>query len=222
MDIVIAGGHGKIALRLARLLAARGDAVRSLIRNPDHAGDIRDVGAEPVVCDLERSTAAEAAEVIAGADAVVFAAGAGPGSGAERKDTVDRAGSVLLADAARRAGVGTFLQVSAMGVDSAPDPGRGEVWAAYIRAKKAAEDDLRGRDDLDWLILRPGLLTDDPGTGTVRLEEPYVGHSAVTRDDVASVLLALLDEPRVRRRTLELVGGATPVTDAVAALVTRA
>jgi uncharacterized protein YbjT (DUF2867 family) len=219
MDIVIAGGHGKIALRLARLLAGRGDTVRSLIRNPGHAGDVRGVGAEPVVCDLERSTVAEVAEVMAGADAVVFAAGAGPGSGAPRKDTVDRAGAVLLADAAERAGVRTFLQVSSMGVEEEPDPSRGEVWAAYIRAKKQAEDDLRARDGLDWLILRPGALTDDPGTGTVRLGPPRVGHSAVTRDDVAAVLLALLDEPRLRRRTLELVGGPTPVIDAVAALV---
>lgn len=218
MNVVIAGGHGKIALRLARLLAARGDTVRSLIRDSDHAHDVRATGAEPVLCDLERATAEEVTGHIAGADAVVFAAGAGPGSGAARKDTVDRAASVLLADAAERAGVRTFLQISAMGVDDPPSPDRGEVWAAYIRAKKEAEDDLRARDGLDWLILRPGRLTDAPGTGAVRLAAPYVGHEEVTRDDVAAVIAALLRAPDVRRRVLELIGGDTPVDEAVAAL----
>ncbi|MBE1535155.1 NAD(P)H-binding protein [Actinomadura algeriensis] len=218
MDVVIAGGHGQIALRLSRLLAARGDTVRGLIRNPDHADDLREAGAEPVVCDLETATADEVAGLLTGADAVVFAAGAGPGSGAARKDTVDRAAAVLAADAAERAGVRDFLQVSAMGADERPDTSRGDVWAAYIRAKGEAEDDLRARDALDWLILRPGRLTDDPGTGLVRLDEPPIGHDAVTRDDVAAVLVALLDEPRVRRRTLDLLNGGTPVGDAVADL----
>jgi uncharacterized protein YbjT (DUF2867 family) len=217
MNVTIAGGHGKIALRLARLLAARGDTVLSLIRNPDHSDDVRATGAGPILCDLERAGTAEVAERIAGADAVVFAAGAGPGSGAGRKETVDRDASVLMADAAERAGVRPFLQISAMGVDTEPAPGRGEVWAAYIRAKKEAEDDLRARG-LDWLILRPGRLTDDPGTGTVTLAEPYVGHEAVTRDDVAAVVAALLDAPGVRHRVLELIGGPTPVDEAVAAL----
>jgi uncharacterized protein YbjT (DUF2867 family) len=218
MDIVIAGGHGQIALRLSRLLTARGDAVRGIIRNPDHAGDVRDTGAEPVVCDLETADAATVAGHLAGADAVVFAAGAGPGSGAARKDTVDRAASVLVADAAERAGVRGFVQISAMGAGEKSAPGRGEVWDAYIRAKGEAEDDLRDRDALDWLILRPGRLTDDPGTGLVRLEEPPIGHDAVTRDDVAAVIVALLDAPGVRRRTLDLLNGGTPIEDAVASL----
>ncbi|MFG2013842.1 NAD(P)H-binding protein [Actinomadura geliboluensis] len=218
MDIVIAGGHGQIALRLSRLLAARGDTVRSIIRNPAHADDVRDAGAEPVVCDLESAGAAEVAGLIAGADAVVFAAGAGPGSGAARKDSVDRAASVLMADAAERAGVRDFVQISAMGAGEKAAPGRDEVWDAYIRAKGEAEDDLRDRDALDWVILRPGRLTDDPGTGLVRLDEPPIGHDAVTRDDVGAVIAALLDDPGVRRRTLDLLNGGTPVEDAVASL----
>ncbi len=218
MDIVIAGGHGKIALRLSRLLAERGDTVRGLIRNPAHAGDVRDAGAEPVVCDLEAAGVEEVAGHLPGADAVVFAAGAGPGSGAARKDTVDRAASVLMADAAERAGVRGFVQISAMGAGDPPDPGRGEVWEAYIRAKGAAEEDLRRRDALDWLILRPGRLTDDPPTGRVHLAEPPIGRGAVTRDDVAAVIVALLDAADVRRRTLDLLNGDTPVADAVAAL----
>ncbi len=218
MDIAIAGGHGQIALRLSRLLAARGDTVRGIIRNPDHAADVREAGAEPVVCDLEAADTDTVAARLAGADAVVFAAGAGPGSGAARKDTVDRAASVLVADAAESAGVRRFVQISAMGAGEKPAPGRGEVWEAYIRAKGEAEDDLKGRDALDWLILRPGRLTDDPGTGLVRLEEPPIGHGPVTRDDVAAVIAALLDAPGVRRRTLDLLNGGTPIGDAVASL----
>ncbi|WP_121435050.1 SDR family oxidoreductase [Actinomadura pelletieri] len=218
MDIVIAGGHGKIALRLARSLAARGDTVRGLIRNPDHAADVRAAGADPVVCDLESAGVGEVAGHLTGADAVVFAAGAGAGSGAARKDTVDRAASVLTADAAERAGVRDFVQISAMGAGETPAPGRGEVWAAYLRAKGEAEDDLRRRDDLHWLILRPGRLTDDPPTGLVTLADPPIGHDVVTRDDVAAVIVALLDASDVRHRTLDLLNGPTRVEDAVAAL----
>jgi uncharacterized protein YbjT (DUF2867 family) len=220
MRVVIAGGHGQIALRLERLLAVRGDSAVGLIRNPDHTVDVEATGAEALVCDLERADADEVAAHLAGADAVVFAAGAGPGSGAARKDTVDRAASVLLADAAERAGVRRFLQVSSMGAGQPPRPGTDEVWAAYVRAKGEAEDDLRGRD-LDWTIVRPGRLTDDAGTGLVRLSDPPVPREAVPRDDVAAVLLALLDAPAARRRTLELVAGDTPVPDAVRAVSAR-
>jgi uncharacterized protein YbjT (DUF2867 family) len=218
MNIVIAGGHGQIALRLSRLLAARGDTVLGIIRNPGHAGDVRDAGAGPVVCDLESAGTEEVAGHLTGADAVVFAAGAGPGSGAARKDTVDRAAAVLTADAAERAGVRHFVQISAMGAGERPAPGRGEVWEAYIRAKGEAEDDLRRRDALDWLILRPGRLTDDPPTGLVTLAEPPIGHDVVTRDDVAAVVAALIDARDVRRRTLDLLNGPTRIEDAVAAL----
>ncbi|GAA2578169.1 NAD(P)H-binding protein [Actinomadura fulvescens] len=214
---MIAGGHGQIALRLARLLTARGDDVVSLIRNPDHAGDVRATGAEPVVCDLESATADEVAGRLTGADAAVFAAGAGPGSGTARKDTVDRGASVLLADAAERAGVRTFVQISAMGAGEPPREGSDDVWAAYIKAKGEAEDDLRARD-LDWIVLRPGLLTDDEGTGRVTLAEPVVGRGAVTREDVAAVIVALLHASGVERRTLELVNGETPIEAAVASL----
>jgi uncharacterized protein YbjT (DUF2867 family) len=214
MRIVIAGGHGKIALLLERLLAGRGDQAVGLIRNPAHAADVHQAGAEAVVCDLEAATAGDVAVLLSGADAVVFAAGAGPGSGAPRKDTVDRAASVLMADAAGQAGVRRFVQISSMGAGQPPAPGRGEVWAAYITAKTAAEADLRARD-LDWTILRPGGLTDDPATGRVRLAPPPVPGGTVSRADVAAVIAALLDEPGTRHQTLELVGGDTPVAAAV-------
>ena len=214
MRVVIAGGHGKIALLLERLLAERGDQAVGLIRNPAHVGDVQKAGAEAVVCDLEAASAEDVAVLLAGADAVVFAAGAGPGSGAPRKDSVDRGASVLMADAAERAGVRRFVQISAMGTGQPPRPGTDEVWAAYITAKTAAEDDLRARD-LDWTILRPGRLTDAPPAGRIRLAPPPVPRDTIPRADVAAVIAALLDNPGTRHQTLELVGGDTPVPAAV-------
>jgi uncharacterized protein YbjT (DUF2867 family) len=217
MRIVIAGGHGKIALLLEQLLTQRGDQVVGLIRNPAHVADVQQAGAEAVVCDLESASVGDVAALLSGADAVVFAAGAGPGSGALRKDTVDRAASVLLADAAEQAGVRRFVQVSSMGAGQPPRSGSDEVWAAYIAAKTAAEDDLRARD-LDWTILRPGGLTDAPPAGTVRLAAPPIPAGAIPRADVAAVIVALLDEPANRHQTLELTGGDTPIAAAVRAI----
>jgi uncharacterized protein YbjT (DUF2867 family) len=216
MRVVIAGGHGQIALRLTRLLAGRGDTVVGLVRNPGHVADVNAAGGDAVVLDLESATAEEVAAAITGADAVVFAAGAGPGSGSARKDTVDRAASVLLADAALAAGVRRYVQVSAIGLDRADDPGMDEVFGAYLRAKAAADDDLMSRD-LEWTILRPGGLTDDPGTGTVTLAAS-VPRGAVTRDDVATVLVGLLDRPSTAGKVLELVGGDTAIDAALADL----
>ncbi|UGY93082.1 NAD(P)-binding oxidoreductase [Streptomyces gobiensis] len=218
MRTVIAGGNGKIALRLERLLAGRGDEVTGLIRRPEKAAEVRATGAEPVVCDLESASVEEVAERLTGADATVFAAGAGPGSGAARKDTVDRAAAELFAEATARAGVRRLIVVSAMRVDDEPPTDMDAVFAAYLRAKGAADAAIRARTDLDWTILRPGRLTDSPGTGRVRLGES-TGHHEVTRDDVAAVLVALLDEPRTADRTLELVNGDDPIPAAVASAI---
>ena len=214
MRVVIAGGHGKIALLLERLLAGRGDQAVGLIRNPAHVADVGKAGAEAVVCDLEAASADDVAVLLSGATAVVFAAGAGPGSGGPRKDSVDRGASVLMADAAGRAGLRRFVQISSMGAGQPPRLGTDEVWAAYITAKTAAEDDLRSRD-LDWTILRPGGLTDAPATGRVRLAAPPVPRGTVPRADVAAVIAALLDEPGTGHQTLELVSGDSPVAAAV-------
>src|SRR5215472_10838293 len=214
MRVVIAGGHGKIALLLERLLAERGDQAVGLIRNPAHVADVRNAGAEAVVSDLEKASAGDVAVLLSGADAVVFAAGAGPGSGAPRKDSVDRAASVLMADAAGQAGVRRFVQVSSMGAGQPPRPGSGDIWVAYITAKTAAEADLRARD-LDWTILRPGGLTDAPATGKIRLAPPPVPRGTIPRADVAAVIVALLDTPGARHQTLELVGGDSPIAAAV-------
>jgi uncharacterized protein YbjT (DUF2867 family) len=217
MHVVIAGGHGQIALRLTALLAGRGDVVTSVIRNPDHVADVEQAGARAAVLDLETAAAADLTPHVAGTDAVVFAAGAGPGSGVARKDTVDRAAAVLLADAAREAGVRRYLLVSSTGVDEPPRAGTDEVWAAYLAAKRAAEEAIR-ESGLDWTILRPGLLTNDPGAGRVLLAPPPVERDEVTRDDTAAVLAALLDAPSTTGMTLELRGGDTDVLEAVHAL----
>jgi len=216
VHVVIAGGHGKIALRLTARLAARADIVTSLVRNPDHRADVEQAGGRPVVVDLEATTVDDLAPILSGADAVVFAAGAGPGSGAARKDTVDRAAAVLLAEAALAAGVQRYLLVSSTGVDDPPRPGTDEVWAAYLAAKKAAEEAVRA-SALAWTILRPGALTDDPGTGRVLLAPPPVPPAEVTRDDTAAVLVALLDTPATAGKILELRAGDTDVDEAVRA-----
>ncbi|MGW5358805.1 SDR family oxidoreductase [Actinopolymorpha pittospori] len=223
MRVVIAGAHGKIGSRLGRLLVQRGDEVVGIIRDEDHQLDLIAIGVTPVVMDLERSTVDQVADVVADSDALVFVAGAGPGSGKDRKDTVDRGASVLLAEAGERAGVRRFVQISSMGVDSVRDgatpPGQDEVFVAYLRAKLAAEDDLRARD-LDWTIMRPGRLTDDPGSGRVRLT-PHAEFAPVSRDDVAAVIMALLDSPATTGLVLEMVAGDTPIDEAIAQLVRR-
>lgn len=211
MDVAIAGGHGKIALRLARQLAADGDHVRALIRKEEQRGDVADAGADPVLLDLEAATVSQVAEAVAGATAVVFAAGAGPGSGPERKETVDYGAAVKLLEAAGRAGVGRYLMVSAMGTDD--PPADDDVFSVYLRAKARADERLMA-SDLDWTIVRPGRLTDDPGTGRVRLAR-HVPRGAVPREDVASVLRRCLRQPGTAGAVYEVVGGDVPVDEAV-------
>jgi nucleoside-diphosphate-sugar epimerase len=214
MRVAIAGGHGQIALRLAKRLSGRGDQVVALIRNPDHTDDVRQTGAEPAVVDLEHASETEVAEAIAGADAVVFAAGAGPGSGSARKDTMDYGGAVKLIVAAQQAGVRRYLIVSSMGAD--PDAPGDDTFSVYLRAKGRADDAVRA-SGLDATVVRPGGLTDDPGTGRVRLGE-RLPSGQVSRDDVAAVLVAVLDAPGSIGRSFDLTGGDTPVAEAVAGL----
>jgi uncharacterized protein YbjT (DUF2867 family) len=211
VDVAIAGGHGQVARRLARLLANRGDRVRGLIRNPGHADDLRADGAEPVVCDIENASTAALAEAIGGADAVVFAAGAGPGSGAERKLTMDRDGAIKLLDAAVSAGVTRYVIVSSVGAESPPDGD--DVFSVYLRAKAEA-DAAVVQSDRDWTVVRPGSLTDDPATGRVRIQAEPI-RSDVTRHDVAAVLAAVLHEPRSARLMIYVVGGDDPIEEAL-------
>jgi uncharacterized protein YbjT (DUF2867 family) len=214
MRVVVAGGHGKIALILERLLSERGDTVAGFIRNPAHSADLESAGAQAIVMDLENSSVDDVAAALRGADAVVFAAGAGPGSGAARKETVDRDAAILLADAAEHAGVRRYVMISAMGADAELDDTGDPVFAAYLRAKSAADADIRGRRNLDATIVRPGLLTDDPGTGQVTIATE-TGRDSIPREDVAAVLLAVLDAPGTAGQTFELISGDTPAADAV-------
>ncbi len=214
MRVAIAGGHGQIALRLAKVLSERGDEVVALIRNPDHANDVRQAGAEPAVIDLEHASEGDVAQAIAGTDAVVFAAGAGPGSGPKRKETMDYGGAVKLIAAAQQAGVGRYVIVSSMGAD--PDLSGDDTFSVYQRAKGRADDAVRA-SGLDATVVRPGGLTNDAGTGRVSIGES-LPRGQVTRDDVAAVIAAVLDSPNAIGKTVDLIGGDTPVVAAVQAI----
>jgi uncharacterized protein YbjT (DUF2867 family) len=211
--VAIAGGHGKIAMILGRLLAERGDTVRGLIRNPDQEADLRAVGIEPVLCDLEGD--GDVAAAIRGADAVVFAAGAGPGSGDARKSTMDRGGAVKLIEATKAERISRYLIVSSMGADKALKDGA-EGFGAYLRAKFEADEALRS-SGLDYTVVRPGGLTDEEGTGLVTIAES-TGRGQIPRADVAAVFLACLDEPGTIGKSFDLISGDTPIADAVAAI----
>ena len=212
MRVVIAGGHGQIALLFSRLLAGAGHQPVGLIRSADQTDDVVAAGAEARVIDLEQATVAQLAMTVAGADAVVFAAGAGPSSGAGRKWTVDRDGATKLISAARGAGVARYLLVSAMGADGF-DPASDEVFQIYLRAKSEADAALRD-SGLDWTIVRPGGLTDDEPTGSVLIARE-TGRGTVPRADVAAVLLAcLLDDVTIGAQ-FEVISGDTPIAEAV-------
>src|SRR3954454_5951021 len=213
MEVVIAGGHGKIALHLERILADSGHRVSALIRKRDHDSDVREAGAEPVICDLEQED--DISHYVQGSDAVVFAAGAGPGSGPERKKTVDLGGALKLIDAARRTGARRYLMVSSIGAD---DPSAaGEQMRPYLEARAEADRSLAD-SDLDWTIVRPGRLTDDPGTGRVTVSADMSVRGEVPREDVARLLAASLGDPGTIGKAFVVVGGATPVDEAVASL----
>jgi uncharacterized protein YbjT (DUF2867 family) len=212
MDVVVAGGHGKIGQRLLRLLAERGDRARGLIRNPEHAADLERLGAEAVLCDLEQED--DIARVVEGADAVVFSAGAGAGSGPERKRTVDLGGAVKLIDAAKANGIDRYVIVSSIGADN-PEAASGPM-RPYLEAKAEADQRLAA-SGLDYTIVRPGMLTDDPGRGLVAAG-PDVDRAAIPREDVAATLLAVLDADNTIGKTFNLVEGETPIEDAVRAL----
>ncbi|MDX6669080.1 MAG: hypothetical protein QOK04_2460 [Solirubrobacteraceae bacterium] len=212
MDVVVVGGHGKIARRLLALLADGGHRARGVIRNPDHAADLEAIGAEPVVCDLEREDLHDA---VAGAGAVVFAAGAGPGSGPERKRTVDLGGPLKLIDAAKALGIARYLMISSMGAD-APEQGP-EQMQPYLRAKAEADAALAA-SGLDFTIVRPGMLTDEPGVGKVDAAPKLGRRGSIPRDDVAATLLVALDAPNTIGKTFEELEGHTPIEEAVRAL----
>jgi nucleoside-diphosphate-sugar epimerase len=214
MDIVIAGGHGKIALQLERLLADTEHQVRALIRNAEHEADVREAGAEPLLADLEALDVNELTTLVGSADAIVFAAGAGPGSGPQRKWTLDYAGAVKLMEVARRNAIGRYVIVSSMGADpEAPDDGG---FGTYLRAKGQADKKL-SESGLAFTVVRPGALTDDPATGHVSAA-PHLDRGQIPRADVAAVLAAALAAPSTAGLTFDVLSGDTPITDAITAL----
>jgi uncharacterized protein YbjT (DUF2867 family) len=219
--IAVVGAHGQVGQRLLNLIYNNGDEAVGIIRNRAHGEDVVRLGAEAALVDIESATADELAVAFAGADAVVFSAGAGGGSGVERKRTVDFGGSVLTAEAARIAGVRRMIQVSAMGVDEPLDDDasgdEAEQWRAYVEAKRDADEHLR-ETDLDWTIVRPGGLTADEGTGLVTLGQ-RVDRGSIPREDVAALVLAAIDDPRTIGLTFEAVSGETPIAEAFSALV---
>jgi uncharacterized protein YbjT (DUF2867 family) len=212
VNVVIVGGHGKIALRLEKLLAERGDSPRGIVRKTEQASDLEEIGAEPIVLDIENVD--DISDALAGADAVVFAAGAGPGSGPARKRTVDYGGAVKLADACRIQGISRYVMVSAIGSN------RPETWSDDMRPYQEAKseaDKYLVESGLDYTILRPGGLTDDPGTGKVQLGE-RLEYGSVTRQDVAAVIAECLVADNTIGKTFDVLNDGTPVAEAVRAL----
>ncbi len=214
MRIVVAGGHGQIAMQLERLMSEDGHEVVGLIRSTEQVPDLEEAGAQHALVDLEDTDVDALSEIVRGADAVVFAAGGGPDGNAARKETVDKGAAIMLADAAEATGVRRYVMVSAMGTEAA-DPDSDEVFQVYLRAKQAADDDLRARD-LDWTVVRPGRLTDDVPTGLVQLGRLERG--AVTRGDVAHVLAEALGHDNTIGKTFDVLNGETPISEAVTEL----
>ena len=211
MKVLVAGAHGQVGRHLVRLLAEAGHEVRAMIRDGSQALEIESFGGTPVVADLEGDPA-PAAE---GSDAIIFTAGGGPGSGAAKKETVDRQGAVKLIDAAKRYGVRRYVMVSAMGAD---DPESGpEAMRPYLRAKGSADASLR-ESGLEYTIVRPGRLTDAPPTGRVAAAASLGRRGEITREDTAGVLVATLTAPNTHGKTFEVLGGDTPIDEAVESL----
>lgn len=213
MEIVIAGGHGQIALLTAKLLTGDGHTVRSLIRNPAHEADVVAAGAHPVVADMEQLDAEQLTAVVRGADAVVFAAGAGPGSGPARKWTVDYGAAVKLIEAAKGAGIDRYVMVSARGADSdAPDDGG---FGTYLRAKGQADAELAA-SGLGHTIIKPVGLTDDPASDAVSTADS--GVETVPRADVAATIAAVLAQPQTAGLAFVLRSGSDTVATAIESL----
>ncbi len=214
MHVLIVGGHGQIALFLTDLLHERGDQVRSLIRNIDHAQDVKGAGGAPVVVDLEATTEEELDLVLTDIDAIVFAAGAGPGSSAERKDTVDHQGSTLLVEAAKRTGTKRYVIVSSTGAD--PDHEGDDLFDAYLRAKGRADRDVAA-SGLDFTIIRPVRLTSVHGSRNVSLGDE-VEQNEIQREDVAGIISEVLRSDNTIGKTFLASSGSTPIDKAVKAI----
>ena len=211
--VTIIGGHGRIALRVARILSEHDTDVYSVIRDPGHADDIRGAGAEPVVADVEKLDVDGLAEALRGSGAVVWAAGAGGGS-PERTYAVDRDAAIRAVDACTKEGIERFVMVSYMG--AGPDHGVPEdnSFYPYAEAKAAADTHLR-ESGLHWTVLGPGMLTDESGQGTIGVGDEKREDGSTSRDNVAAVVAAVLRRPDTAERTIEFTDGETPIGEAL-------
>jgi len=211
--IAIVGAHGKIARLLIPDLISQGHEVVALARRDEQLEYLATLGAIPRRLDIEKAGEDDFAAAFGRSDAVVFAAGGGPDGDIERKRTVDLEGSLKSIAGAHTSGAHRFVQISAMGVDNPVPEDAGEVWSAYVAAKRDADAALRA-SNLAWTIIRPGGLTDEDGTGLVRLDST-VDRGTVPRADVAAVIGAVLRLPQSAGHQWELVSGASPVDEAV-------
>jgi uncharacterized protein YbjT (DUF2867 family) len=213
MRIAIVGGHGQVARRLHPILVGAGHTPVALVRAEEYRAELKEQGAEVRLLDIEHEDAIAFAAAFEGCDAVVFSAGGGPDGNIERKRTVDLAGSLKSIAGAKQAGIGRFVQVSAIKVDDPLPPNAGDVWRAYVEAKRDSDTALR-ESGLDWTIIRPGRLTNDPGTGMVALA-PELPRGEIPRADVAAVLAAVLDRDDTIGYQWTLVAGDTPIAEAI-------
>ena len=208
MRITIVGASGQIARLLHPILIKKGHSVRGIIRKPEQAEDLKSLGIEPVVADVEQLD--DISEAVGETDAVLFAAGAGPGSGAERKWTVDRDGAIKLIDAAKKNGVNRYVMISAMGLDK---PRGNEVFQVYQQAKAQADEALR-KSGLDYTIVKPGRLTNEPGEGMVAISKK-LDRGEIPREDVAAVLAEVLETPKTIGKEFDLLSGNQPIRQAL-------
>jgi uncharacterized protein YbjT (DUF2867 family) len=212
--VAVVGGHGKVARLLHPLLVRAGHTPVALVRSEAHRQDLEASGAEVRLLDLETESSEEFARAFAGCGAVVFAAGAGTDGRVERKRTVDLEGSLKSIEACKPAGIQRFIQISAMAVYEPISEDASPVWRAYVEAKLAADQALR-ESQLDWTILRPGWLSDDPGTRRVLIGSE-VPEGDIPRADVAAVIAAVLDDDGTIGRQWELVQDGLLIIQAIA------
>jgi uncharacterized protein YbjT (DUF2867 family) len=212
MDIVIVGGHGQIAMLLHPILSQKGHKVKGLIRKSEQSEDLVNAGANPVVIDIEKEK--DISGAVGKADVVVFAAGAGPGSGKDRKWSVDRNGAIKLIDAAKKNGIKRYIMISAMGLDT---PRGDEVFQVYQKAKGEADEALR-KSGLDYTIIKPGRLTNDPGTGKVKISRK-LDRGEISREDVARVIRAVIEDHRTIGKEFDLLSGENSIESELLRLV---
>ena len=212
MKVLVAGAHGKTARRLVRMLVEDGHEVRGLVRNEKQMPDVEADGADPLLVDLEEEGVGAVGRAVDGCDAVIFAAGAGPGSGAARKETMDYGGAVKLVEAAEQHNARRYLMLSSMG---AGDPeGGSEAMRPYLRAKARADERLQ-ESGLDYTIIRPGSLTDEEEAGRIEAEESLGRRGEISRADVARTFAEALGAKNTYRKTFEILAGNTPIREAL-------